>query len=487
MVNVINGQFKDVYAMRNSVMAYQWGAQNGISTRLNLPKTYQPEAELWIGAHPKAPSEFAQEMPCNITNLAEYERITEQKLPYLLKYLAVNEPLSIQTHPTKQQAEHGFAAENAAGIPIDAPHRNYRDPNPKPELIIALETGFEALCGFRDVTASAGQMCAYAVHTSVANATALHGFAGRLKNRGLIETVSWILTESTETAEEKNTLLLSLQTASASVVAAPDVAPDLAQNALLLQRLFAQYDSDPGILVAALLQHIKLAPGQALWLKPGTPHSYIGGHGIEIMGPSDNVLRGGLTPKHIDTAELLQTLDFDSSATQIFTPYTVGGMRRFQPDPDGVHSEPFELVQTLGDCVLMTATPMCVLVTDGSFTAGSGHSTKPVTATTGESLLLPAGTVKLEGKGQAFIACGQLLHAAPLGSNFFIAADPDICPAGFSEQSSAVCPAGYTSDNASQADYEAAHGKNAPYALKTQNEAVETCPVTGDSQTQAQQ
>ncbi|WP_166984604.1 mannose-6-phosphate isomerase, class I [Canibacter zhoujuaniae] len=385
----------------NSVMAYQWGVFDGISKRLNLAPSGAAEAEIWIGSHPKAPSRFNDGQ-----TLLDYELASGEKLPFLLKMLAVNEALSIQAHPTKECARAGFASEEAAGVKITAESRNYRDCNAKPELIVALETGFEALCGFRDPQASAALLTELAgdAHNSVRQ------FADRIVTQGVEEVVRWALSaDSAGVSETIEHLYVAALAAQKNFTADT---PGLKRLCALIADLTEKYPGDPGILVAVLLNIVCLKHGEALWLPPGTPHAYLRGYGIEIMGPSDNVLRGGLTPKHIDTAELLQVLNFDPrSADPIAAVAAEAAAQRFNPDAAGEHSTPFELVRVLKNVELVTSGVSCILVVSGSFTveitdAAGAHKTLQIK--TGQTFALPEGAIKLTGSGEAFLASGAL-------------------------------------------------------------------------------
>lgn len=404
--------------LENSILAYQWGKPGGISSRLSYPQAVRPtpEAELWIGSHPKAPSKLKQSCQ-GATDLQQYEKVTGTALPYLLKMLAVNEPLSIQAHPTTAQAIAGYQRENAAGVPADSFQRNYRDANAKPELIVALESGFDALCGFRDPYETAqllDALCDTAAAAGFTDARALaavHGLRQKLKTAGLEPTVRWALTVDTHAQAKKTELLAALAALSDTVLrSSQPLAAEPVRKLRTLAQLFVvlsrAYPGDCGIIVAGLLGQISLRHGEALWLPPGTPHAYLRGYGIEIMGASDNVLRGGLTAKHIDVQELMSVLNFGYSGARPFTPATVGNNLRYNPDAEGVYAPPFELVRVVDSCTLTSDVPKCVLVVSGQFQLTAANKT--VTATTGASFFSAAPTLQLAGSGEAYIASGPL-------------------------------------------------------------------------------
>lgn len=250
---------------------YAWGDVQAIPSLLGIEPDGRPWAEWWLGTHPGAPATLDDGRP-----LAE----SSGELPYLLKILAAAEPLSLQTHPSRSQAEAGLAREESAGIASDDPLRIYRDPNPKPELICAL-TPFEALCGFRPVVDSI-RLCDDLRIDSVGAALRSDGLATTVQRlyRGHIA-----LDPIVEACRDRHRI-----------------------EARLVTELAERYPGDPSIGVTLLLNRVTLAPGEAIFLGPGNLHAYLEGVGVEIMGASDNVVRGGLTQKHVDIEELLRVL-----------------------------------------------------------------------------------------------------------------------------------------------------------------------------------
>lgn len=297
--------------LKNSVQSYAWGSTTQIPRLLGVPETGGPQAELWMGAHPKAPSlveidgrdrslvDLIDEQPEKTLGADVLQRFGP-RLPFLLKVLAVAEPLSLQAHPSPEQAAAGFARENAAGIAVDAPHRNYRDASAKPELISAL-TPFRALCGFRPWEETRALFEAL-------------GIAAPLRALGPATTsddarIEALFRELMSLSPSDAQPLLD-----AACSAARDSAPleYLASCATLLD-LAKRYPGDVGALTSLMLNCMELKTGEAIYLPAGNLHAYLGGFGVEIMASSDNVLRGGLTPKHVDTGELLSTLVFHGS------------------------------------------------------------------------------------------------------------------------------------------------------------------------------
>jgi mannose-6-phosphate isomerase len=304
--------------LTNSPRDYAWGSTTAIADLLGRPRSGSPEAEYWLGTHPGSPSHLRDPAEHDGANLLS--QLTT--LPFLLKVLAADAPLSLQAHPTQAQARAGFERENALGIPLDSPNRNYRDSHHKPELIYALSDEFVALCGFRPVAATRTLLA------ELGDDPLISEFRARLADDdSLPPLLEWLLSRSDGVDE------LVAQVVERSTTL------DGAEFAMVGD-LAAAYPGDPGIVVALLLNRVVLSPGQALYLPAGNIHAYLRGVGIELMSASDNVLRGGLTPKHIDVAELLGVLDFRAGPPPLMAPDDpAAGVRVFRPDvPD------FELV-----------------------------------------------------------------------------------------------------------------------------------------------
>jgi mannose-6-phosphate isomerase len=291
-----------------TVMPYAWGSRAAIAELTGRPSPSPgAEAELWMGAHPMAPSRL--ERGSGLVSLAEIIANAPDRelgaataatfgprLPFLLKVLAAERPLSLQAHPTEAQARAGFDAEEERAIARDAPTRNYRDPNHKPELLCAL-TPFDALCGFRRAADTVSLFDELAVPELAGVLAPLRANAPG----GLAETFRAIMTlPKAEGAQ------IVAATVEGCRVSKGGFGPERAW-AIALDRL---YPGDVGVVCALLLNLVHLEPGQAIYLGAGNLHAYLGGVGIEIMASSDNVLRGGLTTKHVDVPELMRVLDF---------------------------------------------------------------------------------------------------------------------------------------------------------------------------------
>ena len=311
--------------LKGVVQRYAWGSRSAIPELLGTGLDGGPQAELWLGAHPSAPAraggvrldELVLKDPDGALGPDVAGRFGP-RLPFLLKVLAAAEPLSLQAHPSAARAAVGFADESAAGVPLDAPERRYRDANHKPELLCAL-TPFHALCGFRPIQATVALLdrlglADLPVYSELATGD-LGGTVGRL-----------LTLPQGERAEVAATI-------------ADAAAKDPEAEAVWACRVAATHPGDPGVGVALLLNLVELAPGEAIFLPSGNLHAYLEGVGIEVMASSDNVLRGGLTPKHIDVDELLAVLDLRPGPAPVVHPVADGAIRRY-PTP----VEEFELL-----------------------------------------------------------------------------------------------------------------------------------------------
>ena len=377
----------------NAPRDYAWGLVDGVAHVRGTAPTGRREAELWLGAHPAAPSRLVGDAPWPTLDAWEHE--TGAALPFLLKVLCAAEPLSLQAHPSTAQAQEGFERENALGIPLDAPHRNYRDPHAKPEMIVALHDGFEALCGFRPVADVQADLQALAelidgdADASAALSTWQQHLAGA---DGIRHAFLW---------------LLSGDESLPALVAAVTEAATRDARLALLARIAEAHPADPGILGALMLQHLTLRAGEALWLPAGNIHAYLRGSGIELMGPSDNVMRGGLTGKHIDTVELDRVLDATEGGDPRLVPVAVAeGVRVFRPAERDTADDPgFELytIDAAGEIAFDGAA--IALATDGEFELASED--ERIAVPRGRAVLISrAAAVKVSGAGRLFIAAG---------------------------------------------------------------------------------
>jgi mannose-6-phosphate isomerase len=357
--------------LHTAIRPYAWGSRTALAQMQGRPApTPGPEAELWAGAHPGAPSSVLRDgQPVRLDHVLSADPAQELGpdvvaefgacLPFLLKVLAVDAPLSLQAHPDAAQARTGFAAEEAAGIPRDGDRRNYRDASPKPELICAL-TRFEALCGFRalpetlrlldELTADwgVGPLAAYTGPLRDGGAAALRAVVG-----GLLQL----------DGPDRHRLVDAVGEGCAAVAAKLPDGADTRTYARIAD-LAERHPGDTGVVVALLLNHVWLEPGEAIFVPAGSLHAYLSGVGVEVMANSDNVLRGGLTPKHIDRDALLEVLRYDSGPVVPVRPAEDGrtGMRRWQTP-----AREFALTELSldGSVVLGAGRPQIVLCVEG--------------------------------------------------------------------------------------------------------------------------
>jgi mannose-6-phosphate isomerase len=252
-----------VHQLAGRLKHYDWGSTTALADLRGIEPSGRPEAELWFDS---------DDLPC------------------LVKVLAVQRTLSIQAHPGAEQARRGFAAEEAAGLPIDHPDRSFVDDRAKPELVCAV-TPFEALCGFRPVEEA----------TEVAGALGLPGDMVAVLDGG---PGAWPLLLAGALSGRWDSTIDTLVERCTAGVDGP-----LADTADLVAHLANQHPGDPALLVVPLLAHHRLQPGEALYVGPGVLHAYVAGMAVEVMAPGDNVLRGGLTTKHIDIPALVEAID----------------------------------------------------------------------------------------------------------------------------------------------------------------------------------
>ena len=414
-----------MHVVTGQVQHYDWGTIAEIPRLLGVESDGCPWAEYWLGAHPKAPSLLADDCDINGADradggqpldrwLAEHpdqlgqasREVFGDRLSFLLKILSAEQPLSIQAHPSRTQAQLGFAQENAAGVPIDDPRRLYRDDWPKPEMIVAL-TEFHALYGFRDPHESRRMLTVF---------DAVDGFPGLvapLEDPGS-EGIAAVLTSCLQPDEQNRRVIAGMIAAAHDLVQGHDPAsmqedaPQLARTAVELDRA---YPGDPSILAALLMNRVHLRPGESLFLGAGTMHAYLHGTGIEIMASSDNVLRGGLTSKHIDVPALLAHADLTATCVQPECPRQLpGGLQHYRtPFPEFTLWRLGERVET---DLPATGLGRILLVLDGrmSLTTSAGVTSNDTSAEVtqvraGQAVWISAGQqVHVTGSAVGFLA-----------------------------------------------------------------------------------
>ena len=396
----------------NAVRPYAWGSRTVIAELLGQPvPSPHPQAELWLGAHPADPSMLVQPDgsrhslldamttdPDTVLGPVRAQR-WNGTLPYLLKVLAADEPLSLQAHPSLEQARDGFAREEAAGIPRDAADRNYRDANHKPELICAL-TEFHALVGFREPADSVRLLHALDVPELAGHAELPAGEPNADGLRALFTT--WI----TLPQAVLDTLVPALQAGAVRLAGAAGEFQAVARTVLELSE---RYPGDAGVLAALLLNRVTLVPGEALFLPAGNLHAYLSGAGVELMANSDNVLRGGLTPKHVDVPELLRVLDFGAAPPPVLRGLPDGGWTRYDTPVeefllrrwDATPADHVAVPDGGPRILLCTAGSACVRAADGELKISHGLSLWLAATDTGVTVLDAADGTQLFLAGDA--------------------------------------------------------------------------------------
>lgn len=425
-----------VYKMRNAIQKYAWGSKVAIPNVMGRTPDDEPEAEVWMGSHPKAPSSL-EGVTENLLELIGKDPDTlighrskrllppgskTPQLPFLFKILAAERGLSIQAHPTREHAGPAFEKEEARGIDLLAPNRNYRDRNHKPELIYAI-TDFYGMAGFRDYDMVALEMNDL-LHQAdekgfgTGDTPAIHKFLHACRN----------LVASPE--EESFRLWFS----SMMELLSPDASRERPLFSSILRgyavekksaqtdtsgrmeredrywwtiELLRQFPDDPGALAPLYLNLFHLVPGEALFQGAGLLHAYLHGTGVEIMANSDNVLRAGCTVKHVDPEELQKVVTFTPGSPGKAVVRRRGSLERFVTP-----AEEFELLRlpTRKDGGTSTTqfhledTPAIVLALNGDASVSTADGS--ITLKRGESAFVTAaaGTFATEGTAELFIA-----------------------------------------------------------------------------------
>ncbi len=396
--------------LKNEIQDYSWGSYSFIQDLLGTEQTDVPWAELWMGAHPKAPSKvqvndewqpldrLIEQHPEEILGPRTARRFNNT-LPYLFKVLAAEQPLSLQAHPDREQAKNGFERENHEGIPLTAPHRNYKDDRHKPECICAL-TPFWAMEGFRPISEMV-ELLSHACPKALSDAIE---FLRQNPNENGLQRFF----EALMTLPEPKIQQVIDETAANAIT-------NQAQNDEFrwIKTLYEIYPEDIGILSPIFLNLVCLQPGEALFLNSGEMHAYLNGTGIEIMANSDNVLRGGLTSKHVDVAELTRALSFQPHSLDILTPQDRLSCEKVYPTP----AEEFSLaVIHIDDNCTHRADkvlgPEILLCINGLGKIWWNDAEAPIRFERGDSFVIPASISSYRISGQAEIykaSVGELL------------------------------------------------------------------------------
>ncbi len=395
-------KYNRLFKLKNKIQEYDWGSKMAIPSLLGLPvPSTRPMAEMWMGAHPRAPSEIEIDgewrrldqvianTPVPILGKGVADKFLNE-LPFLFKVIAAAKPLSVQAHPNKAQAIAGFERENRLQIPLDAPERNYKDKNHKPEILCAL-TRFEALKGFRDINQIISLM-ERAVPLSLGNELE---FLRKNKDlNGLSRFYASIMKMDTEKREASIGELLR----NAKKYLGCDPAYSL------VIKLNEFFPMDIGIFSPLLLNRVVLNPGEAIYLPAGELHAYIEGFGVELMANSDNVLRGGLTHKHVDTDELLNILSFNYGPAHIIAPEVTRQSEAIYPAPAEEFALSVITVDDKSSFISSEDRPVEIMIfIEGEAEIEDLQSNDKVRLKKGDSVLIPSLMPQYEICGNATI------------------------------------------------------------------------------------
>ena len=391
--------------LRGTLVHYPWGTFDTIHELLGSQPDGRPVAELWLGAHPLAPSTLVDttldvavaQRPelLGAPSVAEFG----PNLPFLMKVLSARHPLSLQAHPSREQAREGFAAEEAAGVPLTSPQRIYKDDWPKPEILVAL-TEFHALCGFRDPDRT------FALFEALGAGPLVDRLVAPLRGRGGEVGLQEFFLEVLSMKERHVDVVDAVLAAAVPLRHERGELGAFAATALELDDVFPR---DPGILAALLMNRITLAPGQGMYTDAGAMHAHLRGTGVEVMASSDNVLRGGLTAKHVSVDELVRVVDFGWGDPEVMDGVeTSPGVWDY---PTHCHEfDVWRLEVAPGASVAVPAPEgaRIALVTQGTVTLASSVHTLELTR--GASVFIPAGSpaITATGSGQVFLSAPGL-------------------------------------------------------------------------------
>ena len=379
--------------------SYPWGTKDAIPSLIGQAPDAKPWAEQWYGAHPLGDSPtpdgatLSEHLAQQQDQLGKAALMTfGRRLPFLMKILSAASPLSLQAHPTRQQAREGHARESLLGVPLGAPERSFKDDWPKPETIVAL-TSFEALVGFRDPVRTAQ------LFEDLGVGDALASVIGPLRDRDGSPALQEVFLDVLS-LDDRRHLVDEVLGAAVNHLDAPGELGLFARTAVEIDEYFP---SDPGILAALLLNRFSLEPGQALALAPGVMHSYLRGCCIEVMANSDNVLRGGLTAKHIDVDALLHVVSFAPTPAEVLLPSGSDGTYIY---PTSFEEFELWLLQPTDGSPLQVPrsdSGRICLVASGSFElSGDGD---PVVLKPGKAVFIGAEeAIVARGEGHLFVA-----------------------------------------------------------------------------------
>ncbi|WP_250505704.1 mannose-6-phosphate isomerase, class I [Bowdeniella massiliensis] len=390
-----------MYRMSGVRRTYDWGSRDAIPWLMGEEVTEDPVAELWFGVHPTGPAglpdhdEFADLRALiesdPLGTLGEDVRTRfGDTLPFLMKLIAPAKPLSLQVHPSAELAAEGYKKEEAAGIPLDAPTRNYRDPNHKPEMVIAL-TRLEAMCGFRaprraielleDLDAPLAERLIKVLRNDPTAAGMKRAFA--------------LLVSGPRRPSQEDVTAVA-EACAKRLAAAESPSPRADSIVGLLQ---SEHPGDPGVVAALLLNPVTLRGGETLFVSTGTVHAYLSGLAVEVMASSDNVLRAGLTHKHVDVDEMLRCVDFVAAPPIRLAPELFGSATEvFYAPVDDFELNVTRLRESHGRQVVRGQGPRVILCVDGKISVWN-EAGEMLRLKCGQAVFVPASDGCIEAKG----------------------------------------------------------------------------------------
>ena len=361
-----------MHRLRNGVQNYDWGSSDAIPRFLGVEASDQPVAEVWIGTHPLKPS-------AGVDADGREQRLSEVAgdLPFMVKLLAADRPLSLQVHPSRDLAAIGYDREDAAGVPLDAPERVYKDRNHKPEMVYALST-FDSLIGFRPTAEILRVLAPLDTPVSQRLADDLRadpGFAG------IVRRIEWLLSEKIDPAEVRQVV--------AACQALADLGMDIKRAYSTVAEVAEHHPDDVGVVISLMLNRMTLQPGEAAYLETGVMHAHLKGLCLEVMATSDNVLRAGLTSKHIDAAGLVACLDIGMARVARVTPdYVDSDTEVFSPADVEFALAVTQISHAAPEGVDLVPAAASLLICTGGEVVVSTDAGEKLTLSRGESLYL---------------------------------------------------------------------------------------------------
>lgn len=364
-----------------AVQAYDWGSPTAVPTFLGVEPSGQPVAELWFGTHPLGTSTVDAEASQGADAAPPLTDVVPD-LPFMLKVLAPAEPLSIQVHPALEVAAAGFDAEEAAGVDLASPSRDYKDALHKPEMVYAL-SAFDTLVGLRP----ASEVVALLEPLDTPVARTLLAQAASETSGDASDLVAFLLTDPPDRAH--------VDAFVDACVRAREAGHDVGRGYLSVIEAAQVHPGDPGIVVTLLLKRTTLEPGEAAFIGPGLVHAHLSGLCLEVMTASDNVFRGGLTTKRVNAEGFLGSLDADYTDDPAVTPRAHGAATQIYA-PDG---DLFALSITTGDEVELPGSGSRILLClDGEVDVASASGDR-VHLTQGQALYAAPGDGALSVTG----------------------------------------------------------------------------------------